>query len=106
MRMSGPMRTAIIPLATCSPQRTPASQRHASSTAPSTPPPLRNDVGQPIVDDDFDFDVGILRQELRKLRQQDRVGGIFGGCDPNRTGWLLPKLPYGRKLGFDLLEPR
>ena len=26
MRMSGPMRTAIISLATCSPQRTPASQ--------------------------------------------------------------------------------
>jgi hypothetical protein len=31
---------------------------------------------------------------------------FFAGCDPNRTGWLLPKFPYGRKLGLDLLEPR
>src|SRR5918995_4811748 len=67
---------------------------------------LSNDIGQPIVDDDFDIDVGILRQELRKLRQQDRVGGMLGGCDPNRAGWLLPKFPYSRKLGLDLLEPR
>ena len=26
---------------------------------------LSNDIGQPIVEDDFDFDVGILRQQLR-----------------------------------------
>src|SRR5437763_14354811 len=50
--------------------------------------------------------VGILRQELRKLRQQDRVSGIFGGCDPNRTGWLRSKFPYRRKLDVDLLKAR
>ena len=37
---------------------------------------LGDDVGQAIVDDDLDLDVGILRQELRELRPEDRVGRI------------------------------
>ena len=31
---------------------------------------------------------------------------MVAGGDPNGAGWLLPKFPYGRKLGLDLLEPR
>jgi hypothetical protein len=67
---------------------------------------LSDDIGQPIVDDDFNFDVGIFPQELRKLRQQDRIGGIFGGRYPNRACRLLPKFTYRRKLGIDLLKSR
>ena len=56
MRMSGPMRTAIMSFATCSPLRTPT---------------LRDDVDETIVNDDLDLDVGILPQELREFRPQD-----------------------------------
>jgi hypothetical protein len=66
--------------------------------------PLGHEIGQPIVNDDLDFDVGIFPQELCKLRQQDGVGGIFGGGYPNRTGWLFPKFRYSRELSVDLLK--
>ena len=80
IHMSGPMRTAIMSFATCSPRS------HARVIA------LGNDVGQAIVDDDLDLDVGILRQKFRKFRQEDRVGRIVDRRDPNRAGGLLPKL--------------
>ncbi len=39
---------------------------------------LRDNVGQSVVDDDLDLDIGVLAQQLRKLRQEKRVGCIFG----------------------------
>ena len=53
---------------------------------------LGDDVGQAVVDDDLDLDVGIVAQELGELRQEDRVGRIFGGRDPDGAGGLVPKL--------------
>ena len=37
-----------------------------------------DDVGQAVVDDDLDLDVGIIRQKLRQCRPEDRVGRILG----------------------------
>src|SRR5690349_24399990 len=71
MRMSGPIRTAIMSFATCSPRP------HASVI------PLGDDIGKAVVDDDFDLDVGIVPQELRKFWQEDRVGRILDRRDPN-----------------------
>jgi hypothetical protein len=65
---------------------------------------LSNDIGQPVVNDNFDFDVRIFPQQLCKFRQQDRVGSKFSGGNPNRTGRLLTKFTYGRKLSVDLVE--
>jgi len=55
IRMSGPIGTAIMSFAMIFPVRTPASKR-------------RHDVDQAIIDDDFRFDVGIVRQEAFKRR--------------------------------------
>ena len=88
------MRTAIISFATCSPLR------YAGVVA------LGNDIGQPIVDRDLDLDVGICRQEFRKLRQQDGIGSVFGSGHANGAGGLLAKFPYRRKLGLDLRKAR
>jgi len=38
---------------------------------------LRDDVRQAIVAYDLDFNVWILSQQLRELRQEDGVAGIF-----------------------------
>jgi hypothetical protein len=76
------------------------SGSHASVKA------LGDDIGQAIVDDDLDFDVGILRQQLREFRPEDRVGRIVCGRDPNGAGRLLPKFAQRGKLGLDLLKPR
>ena len=45
---------------------------HASVKTPS------DDVDQPVVDDDLDFDIRKLPQDLRQFWKDDRVGGIFG----------------------------
>jgi hypothetical protein len=66
---------------------------------------LGNDVGQPVIDDDLDLDIGIFPQERGERRQQDRFRRILGRGDPNGAGGLFAKLAYGRKLGFDFLEP-
>jgi len=67
---------------------------------------LGDDIGQAVVDDDLDFDVRILPQQLREFRPEDRVGGIVCGRDPNGAGGLLPKFVQRGKLGLDLLKPR
>ena len=94
MRMSGPMRTAIMSLADL------LAAAHAGVV------PLGHDIGQAVVDDDLDLDVGILAQKLRELRQQDRIDRVFRGRDPDGAGGLLAKLAERRKLGIDLLKPR
>jgi hypothetical protein len=94
MRMSGPIRTAIMSLPTCSPLRTPASVT------------LADDIRQPVVHRDLDLDVRIVAQKLSEFRQQDCVSRIFGCRDANVARGLVAKLAQRRKLGFDLLEPR
>ena len=49
---------------------------HLLAAAHSGVVALGDDVGQAVVDDDLDFDVRILAQQLRKLRQKDRVGAF------------------------------
>ena len=52
---------------------------------------LGDDIDQAIVDDDLDFDVRILPQQLRQFRPEDRVSRIVCGRDANGAGGLLPK---------------
>jgi hypothetical protein len=79
MRAPGPMHTAFISLATCSPRRTPAVIAFA------------DDAGQTLFDDDLSLDVRIFRQRFHELWPQNRIGGVLGGRDPNRAGRLIPK---------------
>jgi alkylhydroperoxidase/carboxymuconolactone decarboxylase family protein YurZ len=67
---------------------------------------LGDDVGQAVVDDELALDVGILGQELRELRPQDRVDGMIAGRDPDGAGGLVAEVAQSLELGLDLLEPR
>ena len=80
--------------------------RHLLAAAHTGVETLGDDIGQAIVDDDLDFDVRILPQQLREFRPEDRVGGIVCGRDPNGAGGLLPKFAQSLEPGLDLLEPR
>src|SRR5438552_10343107 len=80
--------------------------RHLLAASNTGVEALSDDIRQPEVDGDLDFDVWIVTQELRELRQKDRIGRIFGGSDPNRAGGLLPQFADRRELGLDLLDPR
>ena len=88
------MRTAIMSLGDL------LAAAHAGVVA------FGDDIGQAVVDDDLDLDVRICAQKLRKLRQKNGVGGVFGARDPNRAGRLVAKVTHGGKLGVDLLEAR
>ena len=66
---------------------------------------LGNDIGQAIIDDDFDLDIRISPQERDQLWPEDRIGRIVGGCNPNRAGGLLPQFTEALELGLDLLKP-
>ena len=37
---------------------------------------IGNNIAQPVVNDDLDFDIGILRQKCSEFWQQDRVGSV------------------------------
>jgi hypothetical protein len=91
--MSGPIRTDHI-------------LRHLLAASHAGVKALGDDVGQAIVDDDLDFDVRILPQQLREFRPDDRVGRIVGGRESNRAGRLLPKFAQSLELGLDLLKTR
>jgi len=67
---------------------------------------LGDDVGKAIVDDDLDFDVRILPQQLREFRPEDCVGRTVCGRDPNLAGGLPPKFAQRLEFGLDLLKPR
>jgi hypothetical protein len=82
------------------------SLRHLFAASHAGVETLGDDIGQAIVDDDLDFDVRILPQQLREFRPEDRVGRIVCGRDPNGAGRLFPKFAQSRKLSLDLLEPR
>jgi len=61
---------------------------------------LSDDVREPIVDDDLDFDIRIVAQQLRKPGQKDRIRRVFGGRDPDGAGGLLAKLAHRGDFGF------
>ena len=94
MRMSGPIAHGDHVLG------------HVLAEAHACVKPLRDDVGQAVVDDDLDLDVGIARKELRQSRPEDRLGGVLAGGDPDGAGGLLAQLAQRRQLGVDLVEAR
>ncbi len=67
---------------------------------------LGDDVGQAIVDHDLDLDVGILPQEPRELRPQDRVGHVVDGGEPDGAGGPVAEFAQRRELGVDFIEAR
>ncbi len=69
--------------------------RHLLAAADAGVETLGDDVRQPGIVDDLDFDVRVSAQEFRELRPEERVDGIFGGGDPDRAGGLLAKLAQG-----------
>ena len=65
----------------------------------------RDDVGQAIVDDDLDLDVGMVRQEPPQGRLQDGDRRMLAGRDADRACRLAPQLAERSQLRLDLLEP-
>ena len=55
--------------------------RHLLAAANAGVEALVDDVGQAVVDDDLDLDVGILAQERHEFGPEDRVGDIVDGRD-------------------------
>jgi hypothetical protein len=53
---------------------------------------LRNDIGQAVIDDDLDLDIGIVRQEPRKGGPQDRIGGMLARSSSARNDVVLREL--------------
>ncbi len=68
--------------------------------------PLRNDVGQTVVDDDLDVDVGVIGQDALKGRLKDRNGWMLSGRNSNRARGLVPQRAERAQLQLDLLESR
>jgi hypothetical protein len=50
-----------------------------------------HDVGEPVIDDDLDLDVGIRAKELCEIGQEDRVGDMICRGDPDISGRLVPE---------------
>ena len=65
-----------------------------------------DDVGQAVVGDELDADVGILRQEPRQLRPEQVVDRVVGRGDADGAGRLVAQLGERGELGLDLVEPR
>src|SRR5262249_14279808 len=79
---------------------------HLTPAAPSPLTSSPDDIAQAIIDDDLDLDVWIRGQQLRELRQKDRVGSVFCRGDANDAGGLLAQITHGRKFCVDLLKAR
>ena len=67
--------------------------------------PLLDDVGQGLIKGDLNLDVGVVGQELRQLRPEDRLGDMVTRCNPDRAGGFLAELAQRFKLGLDFLQP-
>ena len=67
---------------------------------------FRDDVGEPVVEQELDLDVRILRSEAFQLRPQDMADGVVRRDDPDRSRGLLPLLVQGIDLDLDLVEMR
>jgi hypothetical protein len=52
--------------------------------------PLGNDVGQAVIDDYLDDDIGISGQEALQGGPENRDSGVLACCNTNRACWLIP----------------
>jgi hypothetical protein len=68
--------------------------------------PVRDNIRQGVVDDEFDIDVGVVRQEFLKLRPEDRVRRMLGGRDADVAGRLVAKFAQRGQLGVDFRKAR
>src|SRR5208337_1890342 len=55
---------------------------------------------------DLDLDIGVLRQEFRELRPEDRVDGVVTGRDPEGPGGPIPQLVERHDRGLDFRDMR
>ena len=65
-----------------------------------------DDVGETVVDEDFNLDIGVLRQDLSEYRHEDRVCGKFRCGDSDRASRVLAQFAQGRQLDIHLIELR
>lgn len=90
MRKSGPIRTASHLFA----------ETNAGVVA------FGDDVGQGMIDDEFDLDVGVTRQQLGERRPENGFGGVLAGGDADVAGGLFPQFAQRGQFGIDLVETR
>lgn len=65
---------------------------------------LFDDIDHPVVGVDFHFDVGIVRQQLRQLRQQDGIGRMLGSRKPDIRRRFVAQFAQRCKVRFDAFE--
>ncbi|MNL22164.1 hypothetical protein D3C87_1434960 [compost metagenome] len=65
---------------------------------------LRHDVGQSVVEDQLDLDVGILRQKFPEFGPEDIGDRVLGGDDTDRSRRLFPQFVQRVDMRFDLVE--
>ncbi len=80
--------------------------RHLFAETDSGVVALRDDVGETVIDDELDLDVGIARQQRSQSRPQDGFGGMLARGDAERAGRLVAQRAERRQLALDLLQPR
>jgi MFS family permease len=67
---------------------------------------LSNDVGQTIVGDELDPNVGIAGQEVCKFRPEDCLDRVLTGRNPDCPGRLFAQLTHRGKLSLDFFKAR
>lgn len=67
---------------------------------------LSDDVGEAIIDDELDLDVGTARQELCQRRPKDRLRRMLARGDAHRAGRRLTQCGERRQFGVDLVKAR
>jgi hypothetical protein len=92
IRMSGPIRTAIISFSTISPKSTPASMRSATISV------------RVVVDDHIQADIGRGREETWQDRHDDGRDRMLGCSDADSTGRLAAKGADGVHAGSDVFQ--
>jgi hypothetical protein len=65
----------------------------------------RDDIGQALIDDDLDVDIGINGQQAGERRLQDRQRRMLAGRDADRAGGALPRR-HGRSSRGHAGDPR
>jgi len=94
MRISGPMRTAIMSLATCSPRRTPASYRSVTMS--------RRLLSRSI----SPLHVGEAWQKALENGPEHRIDRVLAPGDADRAGRPVPQLTHPGKCRVNLVEGR
>jgi hypothetical protein len=67
---------------------------------------LLDDVRQSLIEGNLNLDVGVVGEELRQPRPENRLGGMVAGRDPDRARRLLAELAQPFELGFDFVQAR